>query len=141
MKTPPQPGRLVKDEIEALGLSVAKAAKGLGVTRRQLHTLISGKSSISLEVAMRLEAGLGSSATAWLQMQMNYDLAVLRKRRPPLGVKRLAACREPNAKTRNAMAELASGAGKRFARADALLTDLHAPSSSGKGRRHASSRS
>ena len=29
---------------------------------------------------MRLEAGLGSSATAWLQMQMHHDLAALRKR-------------------------------------------------------------
>jgi len=81
MKNPPHPGRLVKDEIEALGLSVAKAAKGLGVTRQQLYRVMSGECAISL----------GSSATAWLQMQMHYDLAELRKRAASLHVKKLAA--------------------------------------------------
>jgi addiction module HigA family antidote len=91
MKNPPHPGRLVKDEIEALGLSVAKASKGLGVTRQQLYRVMNGECAISPEMAVRLEAGLGSSATAWLQMQMNYDLAALRKRPSPFHVKRLAA--------------------------------------------------
>ncbi len=91
MKTPPHPGRLVKDEIEALGLSVAKAAEGLGVTRQQLYRVLNGECAISPEMAVRLEAGIGGSAAAWLQMQMNYDLAVLRKRGPALRVKRLAA--------------------------------------------------
>jgi addiction module HigA family antidote len=91
MKSPPHPGRLVKDEIEALGLSVAKAAKGLGVTRQQLYRVINGACAVSPEMAVRLEAGLGSSAAAWLQMQMNYDLAALRKRTGSLHVKRLAA--------------------------------------------------
>jgi addiction module HigA family antidote len=91
MKTPPHPGRLVKDEIEALGLSVAKAAKGLGVTRQQLYRVMNGECAISPEMALRLESGLGSSATAWLQMQMNYDLATLRKSASSLHVKRLAA--------------------------------------------------
>jgi addiction module HigA family antidote len=91
MKNPPHPGRLVRDEIEALGLSVAKTAKGLGVTRQQLYRVINGESAISPEMAVRLEAGFGTSATAWLQMQMNYDLAALRKRAGSLQVKRLAA--------------------------------------------------
>ena len=91
MKNPPHPGRLVKDEIEALSLSVAKAAKGLGVTRQQLYRVINGESAISPEMAVRLEIGLGSSAAAWLQMQMNYDLAALHKRAGSLNVRRLAA--------------------------------------------------
>jgi len=91
MKNPPHPGRLVKDEIEALGLSVANAAKGLGVTRQQLYRVMSGECAISPEMAVRLEAGLGSSATAWLQMQMHHDLAELRKRAASLHVKKLAA--------------------------------------------------
>ncbi|CAN5361624.1 HigA family addiction module antitoxin [soil metagenome] len=91
MKNPPHPGRLVRDEIEALGLAVAKAAKGLGVTRQQLYRVMSGECAISPEMAMRLEAGLGSSATAWLQMQLIHDLAALRKRAASLRVKKLAA--------------------------------------------------
>ena len=91
MKSPPHPGRLAKDEIEALGLSIAKAAQGLGVTRQQLYRVMNGECAISPEMAIRLEAGLGSSAAAWLQMQMHYDLAKLRKRSASLHVKKLAA--------------------------------------------------
>jgi addiction module HigA family antidote len=89
MKNPPHPGRLVKDEIEAMGLSVADAAEGLGVTRQQLYRVINGDCAISPEMAVRLESGIGSSAAAWLQMQASYDLAEIRKRR--LAVKRLAS--------------------------------------------------
>ena len=91
MKNPPHPGRLVRDELEVLGLSVAKAAGGLGVTRQQLYRVLNGECAISPEMAIRLEAGIGGSAAAWLQMQMNYDLAQFRKRHPSLRVKRLAA--------------------------------------------------
>lgn len=44
MKSPPHPGRLIKDEIDALGLSVAQAAEGLGATRQQLYRVINGES-------------------------------------------------------------------------------------------------
>jgi addiction module HigA family antidote len=49
MKNSPHPGRLLKDAIEALELTVAQAAKGLGVTRQQLHRVISGSCGISPE--------------------------------------------------------------------------------------------
>ena len=91
MKNPPHPGRLVKDEIEALGLSVAKAAEGLGVTRQQLYRVLNGECAISPEMAVRLEAGIGSSAIAWLQMQMAHDLSAIRERSPRIQVKRLTA--------------------------------------------------
>ncbi len=91
MKNPPHPGRLVRDEIEALGLSVAKAAEGLGVTRQQLYRVLNGECAISPEMAVRLESGIGSSASAWLQMQMAHDLSEIRKRASGIRVKRLAA--------------------------------------------------
>lgn len=91
MKNPPHPGRLVKDEIEALGITVAKAAMGLGVTRQQLYRVLNGDSAISPEMAVRLEAGLGSTATAWLQMQLAHDLAEVRKRSKGLRIKRLTS--------------------------------------------------
>jgi antitoxin HigA-1 len=89
MKNPPHPGRLIKDEIEGLGLSVAQAAEGLGVTRQQLYRVISGECGISAEMAVRLERGIGSSAATWLRMQMNYDLAQIQKRADELSVKSL----------------------------------------------------
>ena len=90
MKNPAHPGLLIKDDLEALALSTAAAAKGLGVTRQQLHNVITGRSSISPEMALRLERGIGGTADHWLRMQMAYDLAQARLRNENLVVKRLA---------------------------------------------------
>ena len=55
MKNPAHPGTLVKDNIEELGLSVAEAAAGLGITRQQLYKIVNAESSITPEMAVRLE--------------------------------------------------------------------------------------
>lgn len=77
---PVHPGLLVKDCLDDLGLSVAEAAKGLGVTRQQLYNVIAGRSSVTPEMAFRFEKAFGSTADTWLKMQMNFDLAQVRKR-------------------------------------------------------------
>lgn len=78
MKNPAHPGRLLKSALDDLGLSVAQAADVLGVSRNQLHRVASCKSAISAEMAVRLEAVIGSSADAWVKMQAAYDLAQVR---------------------------------------------------------------
>lgn len=78
MKNPPHPGRLLKSEIEKLGLSVARAAKALGVTRAQLYRVINGQSALSPEMALRLEFVFGSTTDAWLRLQAAYDAARVR---------------------------------------------------------------
>jgi addiction module HigA family antidote len=90
MKKPPHPGGGLKDDIEALGLTVAEAAEALGVTRQQLYNVISGRSGITPEMALRLEKGVGGTADAWLAMQAAYDLAQLRTRADDMKVKKLA---------------------------------------------------
>ena len=62
VKNPPHPGAGLKEDIEALGLSVAEAATGLGVTRQQLYRVIRGQSGISPEMALRLEKAIGGTA-------------------------------------------------------------------------------
>ena len=89
MKNPPHPGSGLKDEFEALGFTVAEAAKGLGVTRQQLYRVMNGECAISPEMAIRLEKAIGGSADHWLRMQMNYDLAQIRARASSIRVKRL----------------------------------------------------
>ena len=80
MKDPPHPGLGLRDDIEALGLSVAEAADGIGVTRQQLYNVLSGKHAITPEMALRLEMAVGGTADSWLAMQAAYDLAQLRSR-------------------------------------------------------------
>jgi addiction module HigA family antidote len=71
---------LVKADLDALGLTIAEAAKGLGVTRQQLYKIVNGDSAISPEMALRLEKAVGSTADTWLRMQVAYDLAQARRR-------------------------------------------------------------
>jgi addiction module HigA family antidote len=52
MKNPPHPGQMIGDSLEELGLSVSEAARGLGVTRQQLHNVIAGRSAVSPEMAV-----------------------------------------------------------------------------------------
>lgn len=89
MKNPPHPGLLIRDNVADLGLSVAEAAAGLGVTRQQLYNVINGKSGVTPEMALRLEKAFGGSADMWLRMQANYDLAQVRRREAEIAVTRL----------------------------------------------------
>jgi antitoxin HigA-1 len=79
MKNPPHPGEIVADNLAELGVTVKDAADALGVTRQQLHKVISGRSGITPEMAVRLEKAIGSTADTWLRMQMDYDLAHIRR--------------------------------------------------------------
>lgn len=88
MKTPLHPGLVIREVLDDLGMSVSDAAKGLGISRQQLHNLIAGRSAISPEVAIRLELALGSSANNWLRMQAAHDLALIRQSDTKIDVKR-----------------------------------------------------
>jgi addiction module HigA family antidote len=89
MKNPVHPGLLVKECLDDLGLSVAEAAKGLGITRQQLHNVIAGRSNVTPEMAIRFEKAFGGTADTWLRMQMNYDLVQMRKHAASIAVERL----------------------------------------------------
>ena len=91
MHSPSHPGRIIAENLEALNLSVAESAKALGTTRQQLHRVITGKSSVSPEMAVRLEKGFGGSVSFWLKLQANFDAAQIRKRADTIHVERLVA--------------------------------------------------
>jgi len=75
MHNPPHPGEVVRKLcIDPLGLSVTKAAKGLGVSRTALSELLNGRRGISPEMAIRLSAAFGGSAESWITQQAQYDL-------------------------------------------------------------------
>lgn len=89
MKKPPHPGRIIRQDcLEPLGLSVTKGAKDLGVSRQALNNMVNGKSGISPEMAFRLSKAFGSTPEMWLRLQMNYDLAQVRRREGEINVMR-----------------------------------------------------
>lgn len=90
MKNPPHPGLTVRhDCLEPLGLTVTAGAKVLGVTRQALNNLLNGKSGIPPEMAVRLAKAFGSSAETWLGIQLDYDLAQVRRCEKEIGVRRV----------------------------------------------------
>ncbi|MHB9072634.1 MAG: HigA family addiction module antitoxin [Desulfobaccales bacterium] len=89
MKNPVHPGLLVKECLDDLGLTVAEAAAALHITRQQLHNIVAGRSGVTPEMAIRFEKAFGSTADTWLRMQMNYDLAQVRRRAAEIVVERL----------------------------------------------------
>lgn len=92
MYNPPHPGGVVRRQcLEPLGLSVTRAAQGLGVTRQALSDLVNEKAGISVEMAIRLSKAFGSSPETWLGMQMAYDLWQAWPRAEQLTVERFTA--------------------------------------------------
>ena len=78
---PPHPGDFIKTEIlDALRLSVARAADILGVRRATLSDLIHGKASLSPEMALRIEKAFDVSMDMLLRMQAWYDSDTMRQR-------------------------------------------------------------
>ena len=89
---PPHPGEIVRWEcLEPLGLTVTRAAQGLGVTRQALSDLVNERAGVSVEMAHRLSQAFGSTPETWLGMQMAYDLWQARERAKHIKVERFAA--------------------------------------------------
>lgn len=78
---PPHPGRMIKRTyIEPFNeMTAAGVARELGVSKSTFSRLLSGKSDITPEMAVRLSAVLGRSAESWLLMQGYYDLWSVRQ--------------------------------------------------------------
>lgn len=90
MHNPPHPGEVIKELcLEPLGLSVTDAAKGLGVSRKTLSTLLNGRSGISPEMALRLAKAFDTSPESWLNQQMQYDLWIAEQNLGELKVEKL----------------------------------------------------
>lgn len=68
------PGNILKEEIEARGLSAAAFALLLRVPPQRIQEIVAGKRAISPETALRIGTALGTGARLWLAMQQAYDL-------------------------------------------------------------------
>ncbi len=92
MRNPPHPGEIVKWEcLEPLGLTVTRAAEGLGVTRQALSELVNERAGVSVEMSIRLSKAFGSTPETWLGMQTAYDLWQARNRVKQIKVERFTS--------------------------------------------------
>ncbi len=89
MKNPPYPGDLIRTEvIEALGLSVSKAAEILKVRRATLSDLLRGKARLTADMALRIEKAFGPDMDHLLRMQLAYDVARTRRQARNIAIRR-----------------------------------------------------
>jgi addiction module HigA family antidote len=92
MMAPAHPGEFVKSEIlDALGLSVTRAAAILGVTRAALSALVNARAQLSPEMAIRIEKAFGVPMATLMRMQNSHDIARAERRAADIHVARFVA--------------------------------------------------
>ena len=75
MHNPPHPGKFIRSVyLEPFGISERTLAANLAVSPSTLNRVITGKSGVSPEMALRLSKALGRSPESWLAMQDAHDL-------------------------------------------------------------------
>jgi addiction module HigA family antidote len=80
-RQPTHPGEILREDVlPALRLSVSEAARQLRVTRQTLHRILSGRSAVTAEMALRLGRFCGNGPDLWLRMQQAHDLWRARER-------------------------------------------------------------
>ena len=86
---PSHPGDFVRTEIvEELDLTVTKAAEILGVRRATVSDLLNGKTSLSPEMALRIEKAFGVGMEMLLRMRAWHDASQMRARANEITVRR-----------------------------------------------------
>ena len=75
------PGRLLKRELETRRLSANRLALDLGVPSGRITDILNGRRGITADTALRLGRYFGNRAQFWLDLQSQYDIAVVERER------------------------------------------------------------
>ena len=70
------PGRILRRELDARGLSANALALALRTPSGRITDILNGKRGVSPETAMRLGRYFGNSPRFWLNLQTAYELAI-----------------------------------------------------------------
>ena len=73
-RTAIHPGEHLAEELQALGLSAADAARQLDVPVNRITGILNGQRGITADTALRLGHWFGTNAEFWLNLQVLYEL-------------------------------------------------------------------
>ena len=73
------PGRLLKRELVARGLSANRLALAIGVPSGRVVDIVNGRRAISADTAVRLGRYFGTSGQFWLDLQGQYEIALVER--------------------------------------------------------------
>lgn len=70
------PGAILKDELDALGITPTEFARQIDVPPNRVGQIIAGKRSITGDTALRFGHWFGTDPQFWLNLQDQFDLVV-----------------------------------------------------------------
>jgi addiction module HigA family antidote len=75
------PGRLLRRELASRTLSANRLALAIGVPSGRITDILNGRRSISADTAVRLGRYFGNRPQFWMDLQTQYDIAVVERDR------------------------------------------------------------
>lgn len=74
---PVHPGEILAEEfLSPLGMSARALAAAIDVTPARISDIIAGRRSVTADTALRLARYFGTTPQVWLNLQVDYDLAI-----------------------------------------------------------------
>jgi addiction module HigA family antidote len=73
---PIHPGRILRRELAARGMSANRLALALRVPSGRITSILNGKRAISADTALRLARHFGTGTQFWLNLQTRFELTV-----------------------------------------------------------------
>jgi addiction module HigA family antidote len=83
-RTTTHPGDVLKEELEARGISQKKFSEVLSIPYTQLNEILNGKRPVTTDFALMVEAALGINPELLINMQARYNMSVARQKKPLL---------------------------------------------------------
>ena len=75
------PGRVLKAELEARGVSASQLALKIRVPANRITSILRGERAVTAETALRLGRFLGTGPAFWMNLQTAYDISVIEDRK------------------------------------------------------------
>ena len=74
MYNPPHPGRIIREAIEALPMTVTAFAAHIGVSRVALSRVLNEKAGVTPEMSIKISEAFGQDAPdIWFNIQNDHD--------------------------------------------------------------------
>ena len=83
-RTTTHPGDVLKEELEARGISQKKFSEVLSVPYTQLNEILNGKRPVTTDFALMMEVALGINPEMLINMQSRYNMFVAKQKKPLL---------------------------------------------------------
>lgn len=74
------PGEHLKDEIDARGISQQELANETGLSKSEISLIVHGHRNITPPIALKMELALGVSAEFWMNLQIKYEIDLLKRK-------------------------------------------------------------